>query len=95
MSDDPSWMTDLMSQVGRAKRAQEEVDRIVAIDPNFERNGDRVKVFRDEKGEWRWQRSAANGKVVSVSGEGYRDKEYAIDMAEQLNPGRVLRVQGD
>lgn len=65
------------------------------IDPNFERNGDRVKVFRDGTGEWRWQRKAANGEIVSVSGEGYQNKEHAINMAEQLNPGRTLLIEGE
>jgi uncharacterized protein YegP (UPF0339 family) len=32
---------------------------------------DIVHYFRDHAGEWRWQRVAANHKVVADSGEGY------------------------
>ena len=32
---------------------------------------DKVIVFRDASGEWRWKRVAANGEIVADSGEGY------------------------
>lgn len=34
-------------------------------------NNDRVHYMRDNLGEWRWKRVAANGKIVGASSEGY------------------------
>ena len=48
----------------------------------------RVEVYLDEGGvEYRWRRKAANGEIVSDSGEGYTDHGFAADIAERLNPG--------
>lgn len=46
-----------------------------------------VTVYRDVKGEWRWNRKGANNKIISTSGEGYENKIDAVEMAERLNPG--------
>lgn len=35
---------------------------------------DRIEVFRDVRGEWRWRKVARNGEIVAVSGEGYTRK---------------------
>lgn len=53
---------------------------------------ERVTVFMDANSEWRWHRQAANNEIVSTSGEGYVDKEHAIEMAERLNPGFAVEV---
>ena len=47
---------------------------------------DRVEVFRDQAGEWRWRRlNGQNGQVVSTSGEAYKNLEHALKMTAQLN----------
>jgi uncharacterized protein YegP (UPF0339 family) len=35
---------------------------------------DRVEVYRDDAGEWRWRKVAANGEIIATSGEGYTRK---------------------
>jgi uncharacterized protein YegP (UPF0339 family) len=46
---------------------------------------DRVTVYEDEAGEYRWRRQSENGEVVSASGEGCRDKRHAERMAKEVN----------
>ena len=47
---------------------------------------DRVVVYKDQAGEWRWKAIAENGKVVADSGEGYRNRIYAARVAGDLYP---------
>lgn len=42
---------------------------------------DKVIVFRDASGEWRWKRVAANGEIVADSGEGYVHRQDCEDGA--------------
>ena len=49
-------------------------------------NGNRTVVYRDEGGEWRWRRVAANGRVVADSGEGYEHRVDCERMAHELFP---------
>jgi len=35
-------------------------------------------LFKDAKGEWRWQLVAANGKVIASSGEGYKSRAACV-----------------
>jgi uncharacterized protein YegP (UPF0339 family) len=46
---------------------------------------DRVEVYRDFAGEWRWRRKNPNGNIVSDSGEGYVRKSDAIGAAHAVN----------
>lgn len=46
---------------------------------------DKVIVWEDAAGEWRWTRRARNGKIVAVSGEGYKKRSYAVLMAFSVN----------
>ena len=46
---------------------------------------DKVTVFKDAGGEWRWHRQSENGEVVSTSGEGYIHQAHAVEMAKSLN----------
>lgn len=39
-----------------------------------------VEKFQDAKNEWRWRVRARNGKIIAVSGEGYKT-EHGIDKA--------------
>lgn len=42
---------------------------------------DRIQVYLDEFGEWRWRRKAANGEIVADSGEGYTRRAAALKAA--------------
>lgn len=48
---------------------------------------ERVKVYRDVGGQWRWSRLAANGRIISDSGEGYTRRWSAKRAAKRANPG--------
>jgi len=48
---------------------------------------DRVRVYPDAKGEWRWQALAGNNEIVATSGEGYVDRGWAEDAARRAFPG--------
>lgn len=43
-------------------------------------------VYQDRAEEWRWRVRAANGDIVAVSGEGYKNKSHAIEMVGALFP---------
>lgn len=45
-----------------------------------------LTLYRDHGGEWRWTRKAANGRVISDSGEGYVDRRDAIHGMHLANP---------
>lgn len=47
---------------------------------------DKVTVYQDAAGEFRWRRQSENGQVVSGSGEGYESHSWARQQAEALNP---------
>ncbi len=38
---------------------------------------DKVIVFKDEAGEWRWHRKAPNGEIVATSGESFDSLDAA------------------
>lgn len=48
---------------------------------------ERVEIYRDKRGEYRWRRVAGNERQVAESGEGYIRKIDAVRMAKQLNEG--------
>jgi uncharacterized protein YegP (UPF0339 family) len=50
-----------------------------------------VQVYKDASGDYRWRGLAANGKVISESGEGYRNRMYAKKMARALNASAVVQ----
>lgn len=47
---------------------------------------DRVVLWQDAGGEWRWHRKAGNGEIISTAGEGYKNREWALQMAQRMNP---------
>ena len=51
---------------------------------------DKVEIYKDDKGEFRWRRKSPNGEPVSSSGEGYVSHEYIKGRAAQLNPGCLI-----
>lgn len=46
-------------------------------------NGDTWVIYKDNAGEWRWRRTAANGNVVGASTEGYVNKSDCIANARR------------
>lgn len=53
---------------------------------------DKVEVFKDSAGEWRWRRVAQNGNIISTGGEGYVNKADCVAIAARLNPSIRLNV---
>jgi len=45
---------------------------------------DKLEVYKDKRGEFRWRRTASNGKVVGASTEGYKSK---ADAEANMNRG--------
>lgn len=50
------------------------------------RSEDKVEIYVDEGGEFRWRRVAVNGQIVRVPGEGFSRKYTAIRAAVAQNP---------
>lgn len=48
--------------------------------------GLRLEVYRDGGKQFRWRKVAKNNVNVSVSGEGFRRKSYAITAAKREHP---------
>jgi uncharacterized protein YegP (UPF0339 family) len=55
---------------------------------------DKVFIFKDVAGEYRWTRKSANGRIVADSSEGYNNKEDCVDMALRINKGAEFFVDG-
>ena len=51
---------------------------------------DKVEVYKDEAGEYRWRRKGPNGEKVSDSSEGYRSHIYTKERAAKLNPDCLI-----
>lgn len=45
---------------------------------------DRVVMYRDRNGEWRWRYVRSNGRVMADSGEGYKTKAACRKAAEHV-----------
>ena len=46
-------------------------------------NNDRWEFYKDTQGEWRWKRTAPNGREVGNSGEGYKNREDCVANARR------------
>jgi len=44
---------------------------------------DKVDLYKDNQGEWRWRQTAPNGKVVGGATQGYKNKQDCIDNANR------------
>lgn len=51
---------------------------------------DKVHIFKDLKGEYRWHRKSENGQVVSTSGEGYVSYSTCVQAATAYNDDATL-----
>lgn len=44
---------------------------------------DKWAFYRDIKGQWRWRRTASNGRIVASSSQGYSNKQYCLENARR------------
>jgi len=47
---------------------------------------DKVEIYRDNSGDWRWRAKAGNNRIVADSGEGYTTKGGAMEAAKDMFP---------
>lgn len=53
---------------------------------------DRIEVYEDTRGEWRWRIVAANGEIIGDSAEGYVGRDHAVTMARRVAAGGIELV---
>lgn len=59
-------------------------------------SGRRVKVTRNDRGDWWWHVLAANGQdILSDSGQGYSRRIDALAVAVDLHPDLPIDVDDD
>lgn len=46
-------------------------------------NSDSWNIYTDARGEWRWRRTASNGRIVGASSEGYKNRADCIANARR------------
>lgn len=44
---------------------------------------DKWEFYKDQKTEWRWRRTAVNGRIVGASTEGYKNRLDCIENAKR------------
>lgn len=44
---------------------------------------DTREIYQDNKGEWRWRRTAPNGQIVGASTEGYKNRADCVANARR------------
>ena len=44
---------------------------------------DKWSIYKDKKGEWRWNRTASNGRIVGASAEGYTTRANCLANAKR------------
>jgi uncharacterized protein YegP (UPF0339 family) len=48
---------------------------------------EKIAIYKDESGDWRWKAIAGNNKIVASAGEGLRNRMYARKVVSDLYPG--------
>jgi len=57
---------------------------------------DKLEIYKDKRGEFRWRRIAPNGKIVGSSSEGYASKaDCEANMTRGPNPTDVWEFYQD
>lgn len=46
-------------------------------------DNDKWEFYKDSANEWRWRRTAPNGRIVGASSQGYANKGDCIDNARR------------
>lgn len=84
---------------GRVRGSKEEAEYLrrgireeVSEDSLLSRSHDTLSVLKDRPGEYRWQRKAANGKIIAIGGEGFKNWQDAFDICQSLFPGKAILV---
>lgn len=44
---------------------------------------DKWEIYQDSAGEWRWRRTASNGRIVGASSQGYKNRSDCVDNARR------------
>lgn len=44
---------------------------------------DKWEIYKDTSGEWRWRRTASNGRIVGASSQGYVNRSDCVDNARR------------
>ncbi|HAG1192602.1 TPA: DUF1508 domain-containing protein [Salmonella enterica] len=44
---------------------------------------DKWEIYQDNKKEWRWRRTASNGRIVGASTEGYSSRYNCVENARR------------
>ena len=44
---------------------------------------DKCEFYKDNRGDWRWTRTAVNGRIVGASTQGYSNKSDCVDNARR------------
>jgi len=56
---------------------------------------DRVVVYEDRAGDWRWKRVSDNGRTIADGSEGYENRSDCMDQARKVNKTPyILDVHG-
>jgi uncharacterized protein YegP (UPF0339 family) len=50
---------------------------------------DRIEVYRDAAGEWRWKRTDPQGRRIGAATEGYEHRADAIANLQRVNGATV------
>ena len=66
----------------------DKIESLITLSSNNFSNGgtmakDKVDLYKDNQGEWRWRQIAPNGKVVGGSTQGYKNKQDCIENANR------------
>lgn len=51
------------------------------------------RVYKDASGEWRWQLTAANNRIIADSGEGYQNKQDCLAAIELVKNSKDAPVK--
>jgi uncharacterized protein YegP (UPF0339 family) len=44
----------------------------------------KIQIYKDAKGEWRWRLVASNGQIIATSGEGYKNLSHCEEMVNSM-----------
>lgn len=77
---------------GGAREAAERFERIAPEADTVEVGDAYFSVYEDNAGEWRWSFMSANGNVIADSGEGYTERNDAVEALERVKEYATARA---
>jgi uncharacterized protein YegP (UPF0339 family) len=72
------------STEGAAEEAAENLESVVPEADTVEKGEAYFTVYKDNAEEWRWRLVASNGNIVADSGEGYTERNDAVEALERV-----------